>query len=184
MPDNDPRLIDIMYYHFIKPSDHLISKLETRLIEILPILDNYCILREFYLSEFEILKMSKFVGDEDKKFVAAVVKSYESGKPSVTDAELHPLINKYFIDYFSRLLVIKTTFASIEPLITSSMKDKSKYLQMHLEDLKKILARFPAGSIEYQNDRYDNVEIPILITTVSQLESKFRLVINTRFHDI
>lgn len=184
IPENDPRLLEILYYTFIKPSEHLVSKLETRLIGILPVLDNYCITKEQYLSEAEMFKMCKTVGEEDKRVVATLTKATETGKTQIPDVELLGLVNKYLVDYFSRLLVIKTTFTHIEPLIATSMKDKSKYLQMHLEDLKKMLARFPSGSVEWTTDRYDNIEIPMVITAVGQLESKLRLVINTRFHDI
>ena len=184
LPENDGRLIEILYYTFIKPSEHLISKLETRLIGILPILDNYCITKEHYLSELDLFRICKTVGEEDKRTVATLVKGLETGKHSVPEPEVLVLVNKYLVDYFSRLLVIKTTFGNIQELISSSMKDKSKYLQMNLDDLRKMMARFPAGSVDWVTDKYDNIEIPPVIAAVTQLESKLRLVINTRFNDI
>ena len=186
LPGNDARLIDIAYSQYMLAPEKITTTLETRLLAVLPLLDYYSRNKEFYLPEYEVFKTVKSFSDEDRKQVSVILRLMDSNKLA-TDPELSKqvpvLYNRYLMDYYSHMLMLKTTFAKIEPQMLQELRLKSKYSQTLLEDFSKIIARYPAGYISANTDEYEKVDVTVLISTCNQVGSKLRLLINTHHQE-
>lgn len=210
----------------MQPSDKVTTKLETRLLSMLPLLDTYMNLKGFYISEVEVLKYIKAgaeLPDEDKRLALNILKHLEH--PTKQDKEkersenaptkvevkkshsgiyldsdlslnLHNLMNKYLVDHFTHILVLKQTFSKIEFLMEnqtdptvvnqadSARPRLSRHLQALLEDLVKYMNRYPSNMVLGSVDEYPNLDPYLLSTHNASVESKFRLVVSSYFNDL